>query len=321
MTEADVWGSESHGIFRLPHYIRRHPAGGVNLPRIRVTQERPATALVDGDNAMGHLVMRAFAIEKARGTGVAWVGVRMSNHAEAGVAYARMPAAEGMVGMYFCVGNANHLAPWGGLDMLLSTNPIAFAVPGLEEPAVVLDMATTVSSFGKIKVYAQQGEDACRLGDRARRRPLTDAKRAAEGTCCRSAAWRPGTRATGSRSYSASSPVRSTPRWAAKSSISPRTTPRSRTPGTRSSRSTRRRSATRRRSGGRVDRVVRELHASERMPGVERILMPGERSHEKRKARAASGIPMSPPLRASLDKLAGELKIAAPRLAGEELHG
>ena len=47
------------------------------------------------------------------------------------------------------------------------------------------------------------------------------------------------------------------------------------------------------------------------MPGVERILVPGERSHEKRKARSASGVPMSAPLRASLDKLAGELKIAA----------
>jgi LDH2 family malate/lactate/ureidoglycolate dehydrogenase len=61
----------------------------------------------------------------------------------------------------------------------------------------------------------------------------------------------------------------------------------------------------------RVDKVVRELHASERMPGVERILVPGERSHEKHRARSASGIPMSAPLRASLDKLAGELKIAA----------
>ena len=106
----------------------------------------------------------------------------MSNHAGPASLYARMPAAAGMVGMYFCVGNANHLAPWGGLDMLLSTNPIAFAIPGHDEPAVVLDMATTVSSYGKIKVYAQQGK-AMPVGWVIERdgRPLTDAKRAAEG--------------------------------------------------------------------------------------------------------------------------------------------
>ena len=58
MTEADLTGADAHGIFRLPHYLRRLKAGGFNpRPTIRVNQTAPATALVDGDNGMGHLVM------------------------------------------------------------------------------------------------------------------------------------------------------------------------------------------------------------------------------------------------------------------------
>ena len=317
IAEADLWGSESHGVFRLPHYVRRIRAGGVNLePKIRVVSERPAAALVDGDNAMGHLVMRfatRLAIEKARGSGVAWVGARMSNHAGPAALYARMPAADGMVGMYFCVGNANHLAPWGGLDMLLSTNPIAFAVPGLEEPAVVLDMATTVSSFGKIKVYAQQGK-AMPVGWVVERdgRPLTDAKRAAEGILLPLGGMDAGYKGYGLALVLGllAGSLNDAAMGSAVINFTEDDTSVTNTghtivaidPAAFGDPTAFRR---------RVDKVVREMHASARMPGVERILVPGERSHEKRKARAAGGIPMSAPLRASLDKLAGELKIAA----------
>ena len=316
MTEADVWGSESHGVFRLPHYVRRIRAGGVNLkPNLRIVQERPATALVDGDNAMGHLVMRfatRLAIEKARTTGVAWVGARMSNHAGPASLYARMPAAAGMVGMYFCVGNANHLAPWGGLDMLLSTNPIAFAIPGHDEPAVVLDMATTVSSYGKIKVYAQQGK-AMPEGWVIERdgRPLTDAKRAAEGLLLPLGGMEAGYKGYGlalvlgllAGSLNDAAMGKDVVNFTDDDTSVTNTghTIVAVDPAAFGDPLAFRR---------RVDEVVRDLRASERMPGVERILMPGERSHEKRKARAQSGIPISAPLRASLDKLAGELKIA-----------
>ena len=85
MTRADLQGSEGHGVFRLPQYIRRIRGGAVNVkPRIRVEREAAGMALVDGDNGMGHLVMRfatAKAIEKAKSAGVAWVGVKWSNHA------------------------------------------------------------------------------------------------------------------------------------------------------------------------------------------------------------------------------------------------
>src|SRR4051794_22420415 len=162
MADADLQGSEGHGVIRLPQYARRIKAGGINLkPNIRVLRERSGMALIDGDNGMGHLVMtRAaeIAIDKARNAGVAWVGTRWSNHAGPASLYARMPLAHDMIGLYFAVGNANHVPPWGGMDMLLSTNPIAAAFPALEEAPVVLDMATTVAAYGKVKAKAQRGE-------------------------------------------------------------------------------------------------------------------------------------------------------------------
>ena len=139
-------------------------------------------ALIDGDNGMGHLVMKKateLAIAKARQCGVAWVGSRLSNHAGPASLYARMALAQDMVGIYFAVGNANHLPPWGGLDLLLSTNPIAVAVPAGEEAPVVLDMATTVAAYGKVKAKAQRGEQmpVGWMIDR-QGQPLTDPMRA-----------------------------------------------------------------------------------------------------------------------------------------------
>jgi LDH2 family malate/lactate/ureidoglycolate dehydrogenase len=186
MAEADLQGSDGHGVIRLPQYARRIRAGGINLrPDIRVLQERSGMALIDGDNGMGHLVMsRAaeLAIDKARIAGVAWVGTRMSNHAGPASLYARKVLAQDMIGMIFAVGNANHLPPWGGLEMLLSTNPIAVAVPAGRHVPVVLDMATTVAAYGKVKAKAQRGE-AMPEGWMIDRdgRPLTDPRRAEEG--------------------------------------------------------------------------------------------------------------------------------------------
>src|SRR5262249_52196572 len=117
MSEADLTAADGHGIFRLPQYVRRLKAGGFNKrPNITVSRTAPATALVDGDNGMGHLVMSraaSEAIAMAQQSGAAWVGVRRSNHAGPAGLYAEMPAAAGMVGLYAAVANANHMGPWG----------------------------------------------------------------------------------------------------------------------------------------------------------------------------------------------------------------
>lgn len=162
MVQADLLGGEGHGMFRLPRYLERLRQGGINpTPKIRVEREMGAMAVVDGDNAFGHLVIDVCAreaVERARKFGIGWVGAHHSNHAGAAGTYALLPLEAGMIGIYGAVGSSNHMAPWGGTELLLSTNPIAAAIPAGKRPTILLDMATTVSAYGKIKVAAQRGE-------------------------------------------------------------------------------------------------------------------------------------------------------------------
>jgi L-2-hydroxycarboxylate dehydrogenase (NAD+) len=186
MLEADLRGQSGHGIFRLPAYAQRLDAAGYNLsPDVRAVHETPVSAVVDGDNGLGQVVVTyaaELAIEKAKANGLAWVGTRRSNHAGAGGVYASMALEHDLIAIYMAIGNANHLPPWGGTDLLLSTNPIAAAIPAGDEPPIVLDMATTVASYGRIKVAAERGETIPEgwLEDREGR-PLTDPQRASEG--------------------------------------------------------------------------------------------------------------------------------------------
>lgn len=186
MAKADLMGQDGHGVFRLPQYIKRIRSGGMNVtPDIRSVEDRTAMALIDGDNGMGHLVMShaaEVAIQKAATTGVAWVGAKHSNHAGPASLYAMMPLESDMIGIYVAVGSANHLPPWGGTEMLLSTNPIAVAIPSTNNPPIVLDMATTVAAYGKVKTAAQRGEMMPEgwMIDRDGN-PLTDPKKSADG--------------------------------------------------------------------------------------------------------------------------------------------
>jgi L-2-hydroxycarboxylate dehydrogenase (NAD+) len=313
MTEAELQGSDGHGAIRLAPYARRIRAGGINLtPSIRVEKEKAAMALLDGDNGMGHLVMKRaaeIAIAKARNCGVAWVGARLSNHAGPASLYARMALEHDMVGMYFAVGNANHLPPWGGLDMLLSTNPIAVAVPAGDEPPVVLDMATTVAAYGKVKAKAQRGEQmpVGWMIDRTGQ-PLTDPKRADEGFLMPIGGYKgyglalivgllAGTlngAAMGSETIDFNKDHSSvTNTGQAILMIDPDAFGELEA------------------FKARVDKLVRELRASERMPGVNRIWLPGEQSHAKRIANERDGMQLPPTLLTQLDALARELGMPA----------
>ena len=169
MIEADLTGFDAHGIVRLGIYVGWLKSGRVNpKANIKVLQRSPATALVDGDDGIGHLVMTYatnLAIELARQSGVGWVGARNSNHAGAAGIYPEMAVAHGMVGIYAAVSTINHMAPWGGAEALIGTNPIAIAIPAGKEAPVVLDIATSVSSFGNIRQHlASRRAAAGRLG-------------------------------------------------------------------------------------------------------------------------------------------------------------
>ena len=187
MIKSDLAGADGHGIFRLPAYIKRIRAGGINLnPKIHIEREQGATALINGDNAFGHLVMNKaveIAVEKVKKYSVCWVGSHFGNHSGAASVYVRKLAEQGYIGIYMAVGNANHMAPWGGIDLLLSTNPIAIAVPAGDKPIVLLDIATTVAAYGKVKLAAQKGESIpdTWMIDRYGQ-PITDPQKSSEGS-------------------------------------------------------------------------------------------------------------------------------------------
>ena len=162
MLEADLIGADAHGVFRLPQYWQRLKLGSTNPhPKIIVNRTAPATALVHGDNGMGHLVVARAAetaIELARECGVAWVGCRMSGHAGAAGVYAALPLKADMVGLYSAVANANHMPLAGGAEPVLGTNPLAIAIPAGKEAPVILDIATSIVSYGTIKNHRLQNK-------------------------------------------------------------------------------------------------------------------------------------------------------------------
>ncbi len=186
MVRADLYGYDTHGTFRLRQYVNRLRDGGTNpQARVTVAVDRNATAIVDGDNGLGHLAMlRAtdLAVEKASANGIGWVGVRNGNHCGPASLYVNRVAENDMIGIMAAVGSANHVAPFGGQDLLLGTNPLAIAVPAADAPPFVLDMATTTAAAGKIKVLAQRGETMPEgwMIDR-QGNPLTDPTRQQEG--------------------------------------------------------------------------------------------------------------------------------------------
>src|SRR5262245_17346131 len=135
---------------------------------------------------MGHLVMTYaanLAVEIAREAGASWVGVRRSNHSGAGSTYAAIPVAHGVVGIYSAVSASNFMAPWGGAEPLLGTNPMAVAIPAGEEAPIVLDIATSVASNGTIRTYANESRPLPEgwVISRSTGEPITDGKRLAEG--------------------------------------------------------------------------------------------------------------------------------------------
>ena len=110
------------------------------------------------------------------------MGANSSNHAGPASIYAKMPLKHNMIGIYVAVGSANHVPPWGGTEMLLSTNPIAIAIPSKAMPPIILDMATTVAAYGKVKEKLQRGEEMPEgwMIDKEGK-PLTDPSKSGEG--------------------------------------------------------------------------------------------------------------------------------------------
>ncbi len=159
---ASLRGIDSHGAIRIPSYVRRLETGIVNpTPNMRVTRETPAAMVIDGDNGHGPVTLKFAmekAIEKARTASIGWVLVANSSHAGAVGYYTRMAANAGMAGLYMGASQPN-MAYYGARVAGVATNPIAISVPGSRHHMISLDMATAVAGVGKLMHHRDTGEE------------------------------------------------------------------------------------------------------------------------------------------------------------------
>ncbi len=160
LAAADLRGVESHGVARLePYYVGRIRAGQLNpRPNYEIVRETETTVLFDADNGLGHPVGKIAmekVVEKAAKHGSAFGAVRNSNHFGIAGYYAMLALDHDMIGMA-STNSVKYGAPTFGKDVMLGTNPLAFAVPAGKEPNFVFDFATTTVPKGKLEVYKRK---------------------------------------------------------------------------------------------------------------------------------------------------------------------
>lgn len=163
LIESDRRGIDSHGIGRLkPIYIDRIRDGILSpTTTVEVVRERKTTAVLDGHNGMGHVVsaqaMR-MAIDKAREHGMGMVAVRNSTHYGIAGYYATMATQAGMIGLTGTNARPS-IAPTFGVENMLGTNPLTVGIPTDEPFPFCLDCATSITQRGKIEHYARMGKE------------------------------------------------------------------------------------------------------------------------------------------------------------------
>jgi len=161
LVEGELYGFYSHGVMRLAHYLKRVKAGTIKKnPKIKIEKKNGCTSLVDGGHGFGHAIsMTAVkqAIKLAGKFGVGMVGVKNSSH----FGMAGVIALEAVKKDMICIAISHtdaSVVPFGGRIPAIGTNPICVAVPCNKKYPVLLDMATSVASLGKIIVARKKGE-------------------------------------------------------------------------------------------------------------------------------------------------------------------
>lgn len=309
MVEAELRGIDTHGVTRLAGYIRMLREGNMNpRPNIKVVAESPSMVLLDADDAVGNLAaVRAMemVIKKAKEVTVAVTAVRNSTHCGALAYYTMMAIPHGMIG-FMTSDSPPIVPPYGGKTRSISTNPWCFAIPAGEELPVVLDMATTVVAGGKIRLAAKKGEripmDWALDADG---KPTDDPVRALKGFL----QWMGGPKGYGlavvadilagvltGGPFGRNIPPLLEPygsglvrqgNFLAALNIS-HFMPLSQ-------------------FTARVDQLIRDLKSSERIEGVEEILLPGEPEFRKKAQRLESGIPLSTAVWDELENVRAQL--------------
>jgi LDH2 family malate/lactate/ureidoglycolate dehydrogenase len=312
--EADLRGVETHGIARIPAYVRAFLGGIVNpAPSISVLHDTGPALYVDGANGLGMVVGQIAmdqAIERAHKFGVAVVSVRNSNHSGMLAVHVLRAVEKGAIG-FFASGGVAIMPPTGGADAVLGNGPFAWGIPRSGAFPIVADMAASTVARGKIRALALEGGQIPEgWAVDAQGKPTRDAKAAMEGVVLPMA---------GHKGYAIALVVEIISSVLSGSNLAvdaPREFLR---------------------DGSTVldawgighfamaldleafagsalfqeilERLVSSVTESRRAPDVSRILLPGQLEWERRTERLEQGIPVSAFVLSSLDAFAGELGI------------
>ena len=163
LTTANLTGHDSHGVIRVPVYIRWKKMGSV-VPNqtAEIVVDTPSLAVVDGKFGYGQTVAPVavrIGIEKCKKAGLAAVALRNAGHIGRIGDWAEMAAAEGLVSVHFVTASGSLLvAPYGGVEKRLSTAPYCVGVPRQGQDPIVLDFATSIVAEGKCLVASRGGK-------------------------------------------------------------------------------------------------------------------------------------------------------------------
>lgn len=161
LIKADARGITTHGTYLLTPIWERVQAKQLPLPTdARIVSDDGATAVVDGGDGLGAvagMLAATTAMEKARQYGIASVLIRNTNNIGALACYTETAAKEGMIAIMGC-NAAPAMAPWGGAEAFLGTNPFAVGIYTGKDMVFSADMASSVVARGKIRKAARNGE-------------------------------------------------------------------------------------------------------------------------------------------------------------------
>lgn len=163
LVDSNLVGHDSHGVLRVGKYLEWVRDGWLKPNAApTVVFENDALAIVDGNRGFGQVIGETttrLGIGKAAKQGIAFVGLRNCGHLGRLGDWAEMAADAGQVSLHFLnTSGAPRVAPYGGSDRRLSTNPLAIGVPLAAAPPVILDITTSTVAEGKLMVALNRGE-------------------------------------------------------------------------------------------------------------------------------------------------------------------
>ena len=161
VAHSDFTGIYSHGLSRFANYLKRFANGAMKAnAEITVVTDTGSTVAFDCDNGCGVISVRRVyerMVDRAKQYGIVIATGRRSSNIGCGSYFAKKAAEDGLVAM-FCCNTIRCVAPFGGSESLLGTNPIIISAPGNEEFPLLLDISTSVTAMGKIQALAREGK-------------------------------------------------------------------------------------------------------------------------------------------------------------------